>query len=48
MAKTLIDVNDHASIFAKNEARAAKRRVDRLKREARALGFVLSPEGAAA
>ena len=36
------------SIFAKNEARETKRRVDRLKREATALGFVLSPGGATA
>ena len=37
-----------ASVFAKNEAREAKRRVERLQREAKALGLVLSPEGAAA
>lgn len=36
------------SVFAKNEAREAKRRVDRLKREAKALGYVLSQEGTAA
>jgi len=35
------------SVFAKNEAREAKRRVERLKREATALGFVLSPQAAA-
>jgi len=37
-----------ASVFAKNEEREAKRRVERLKKEARALGFALSPEGVAA
>ena len=37
-----------ASIFAKNEAEETKRRVDRLKREAKALGFVLASEGTAA
>jgi transposase len=36
------------SVFAKNEEREAKRRVERLKREAKALGFALSPEGVAA
>ena len=36
------------SVFAKNEKREAKRRVERLKREAKALGYVLAPEGAAA
>jgi transposase len=36
------------TVFAKNEAREAKRRVDRLKKEATALGFVLSPQAAAA
>jgi hypothetical protein len=36
------------SVFAKNEAREAQRRVERLKREANALGFDLSPKGAAA
>jgi transposase len=36
------------SVFAKNEEREAKRRVDRLKKEATALGFVLSPQAAAA
>ena len=36
------------SVFAKNEEREAKRRVERLKREATALGFVVSPAGAAA
>ena len=36
------------SVFAKNEEREAKRRVERLKREATALGFVLSPAIAAA
>jgi transposase len=35
------------SVFAQNEEREAKRRVERLKREATALGFVLSSEGAA-
>jgi transposase len=35
------------SVFAKNEAREAKRRVERLKREATALGFVVSPAGVA-
>ncbi len=37
-----------ASVFAKNEERETKRRVERLKREAKALGFALSPEGVAA
>jgi transposase len=32
-------------VFAKNEAREAQRRVERLKREATALGFDLSPKG---
>lgn len=36
------------SVFAKNEAREAKRRVERLQREAKALGLVLSPPAAAA
>ena len=36
------------SVFAQNEVREAKRRVERLKREATALGFVLSPQAAAA
>jgi transposase len=36
------------SVFAKSEAREATRRVQRLKREATALGFVLSPQVAAA
>jgi transposase len=36
------------SVFAKNEAREAQRRVERLKREASALGFDLSPKGVAA
>jgi transposase len=36
------------SVFAKNEAREAKRRVERLKREATALGFELAPKAAAA
>jgi transposase len=36
------------SIFAKHEARELKRRVERLKREATALGFVLAPQAAAA
>jgi len=36
------------SVFAKNEAREAKRRVERLKREATALGFALSPQAVAA
>ena len=36
------------SVFAKQEEREAKRRVERLKREATALGFVLSPAVAAA
>jgi transposase len=36
------------SVLVKNEAREAKRRVERLKREAMALGFVLSPQAAAA
>jgi transposase len=39
---------DDESVFAKNEEREAKRRVERLKREATALGFVLSSEGLAA
>jgi transposase len=34
-------------VFAKNEEREAKRRVERLKKEATALGFVVSPKGAA-
>jgi hypothetical protein len=37
-----------ASVFAQNEEREVQRRVKRLQREAKALGFVLSPEGAAA
>jgi transposase len=37
-----------ASVFAKNEEREAKRRVERLKKEARALGFALAPEERAA
>jgi transposase len=37
-----------ASVFAKNEEREVKRRVERLKREAKALGFALSVEGMAA
>jgi transposase len=36
------------SVFAKNEARETKRRVERLKREATALGFDLAPKAAAA
>jgi transposase len=36
------------SVFAKNEAREAKRRVERLKREATALGFDLAPKAVAA
>jgi transposase len=36
------------SVFAKNEKREAKRRVDRLQREAKALGFTLAPAGATA
>jgi transposase len=36
------------SVFAQNEEREAKRRVDRLKREATALGFVVSPAAVAA
>lgn len=36
------------SVFAKQEARAVKRRVDRLKKEAKALGFTLSMESVAA
>jgi transposase len=36
------------SVFAKNEAREAKRRIERLKREANALGFVVTPAGVAA
>ena len=36
------------SVFAKNEEREAKRRVERLKREASALGFTVSPQAIAA
>jgi hypothetical protein len=36
------------SVFAQNEARETKRRVERLKREATALGFELAPKAAAA
>ncbi len=36
------------SVFAKSEERETKRRVERLKREATALGFALSPHAAAA
>lgn len=36
------------SVFAKHEKRDARRRVERLLREAKALGYVLSPEGVAA
>jgi transposase len=36
------------SVFAKNEAREAQRRIERLKREANALGFVVSPARVAA
>jgi transposase len=36
------------SVFAKNEEREAKRRVERLKREATALGFDLAPKAVAA
>ncbi len=36
------------SVFAQQEEREAKRRVERLKREATALGFVVSPKAAAA
>jgi transposase len=39
---------DDASVFAKNEEREAKRRVERLKREASALGLVVAPKGVAA
>jgi transposase len=35
------------SVFAKNEEREAKRRIERLKREATALGFVVCPQAAA-
>lgn len=37
-----------ASVFAKNEEREVKRRVERLQKEARALGFALAPKAAAA
>jgi transposase len=37
-----------ASVFAKQEAREVKRRVERLKKEAKALGFALALEGVAA
>jgi transposase len=37
-----------ASVFAKNEEREVKRRVERLKREAKALGIALALEGVAA
>jgi transposase len=36
------------SVFAKNEEREAKRRIERLKREATALGFDLAPKAVAA
>jgi transposase len=36
------------SVFAKQEEREAKRRVDRLMKEARALGFTLAPQAATA
>jgi hypothetical protein len=39
---------DDESVFAKNEARETKRRVERLKREATALGFDLAPKAGAA
>jgi hypothetical protein len=39
---------DDESVFAKNEARETKRRVERLKREATALGFDLAPKAVAA
>jgi transposase len=42
--KTIYD----ESVFAKNEERETKRRVERLKREANALGFVVAPAGVAA
>jgi transposase len=37
-----------ASVFAKNEEREVKRRVERLQKEAKALGFALAPQGVAA